>query len=365
MLGAIYRLSFGLVPNLWLYNFAIKLPVILANVGLAFLVRGLIVRFGGDRRRAEFAWLFLLFNPFVLLTTVTWGDFDTIVALICVGSLCLLVKGKTLESALMLAVGVAFKPIALPLIGLPLLFPSASRKRRLQYIAVFASAFGVCYFGAFLLMGWTLPWAPNQWSSQFQMAGGLTPFNVVEVFQSSQTLPSGLEFLGFLWLPALIAGYYFIYRSRPDSPNALFQTAVAVVLIFFLTRSWLSEPNLNLLLPLMLLAASPTEKLGFRNFHFAWIVPLIFMFLNYSFPQLFFLISPSTVQSLGALDLQIGNARLVARFLVVIPWQVLGWVIVGKTLRSKQPNKSVAVVNQEKGDCSTLYLKRSTVEEVI
>jgi hypothetical protein len=343
LLGAIYRLSFAVVPNLWLYNFAIKIPVIIGNIALAYLVRNLMVKFGGDKRRAEFAWLFLLFNPLTLLTTAAWGAFDTVVAFFCIGSLYLIVVGKTAESAVAMAFAVALKPIALPLFGLPLFFAKAPRKRNLQYMLVFAFVFFICFFGVFLAMGWTLPLGQDEWDSQFQMAGGLTPFNIMEIINGTQTLPLGLDFLGFLWLPALLIGYYAVYRSRPNSPEALFQTTVSVLLIFFLSRSWLSEPNINLLLPLMFLATLSNGKLSFRNFHFAWILPLVFLFLNYSFPQLFFLVSPSLVTSLGALDLQIRGARLVARFLVVILWQVLAWAIVAKAFQLKPVERDVRV----------------------
>jgi hypothetical protein len=343
LLGAIYRLSFAVVPNIWLYNFAIKIPVIIGNIALAYLVRNLVVKFGGDKKRARFAWLFLLFNPLTLLTTAAWNAFDTVVAFFCIGSLYLLEVGRTAESAIAMAFAVALKPIALPLIGLPLLFAKAPRKRNLEYMLVFAFVFFICFFGVFLAMGWTLPLGQDEWDSQFQMAGGLTPFNIMEIINDTQTLPSGLDFLGFLWLPALLIGYYAVYQSRPNSPEAHFQTAVSVLLIFFLSRSWLSEPNINLLLPLMFLATLSTRKLGFRDFHFAWIIPLVFLFLNYSFPQLFFLVSPSAVTSLGALDTQIGGARLAARFLIVIPWQVLAWKIVFKNLKAKPTQNAVKV----------------------
>ncbi len=162
----------------------------------------------------------------------------------------------------------------------------------------------------------------------------MTPFNLLEIYNGSTTLPSSVSFLGYLWIPALLIGYMVVYRSRPNSTVDLFEKAVGLTLIFFLTRSWLSEPNINLILPLMLLTIS-TEKLNFRNFHFAWVIPFAFMFLNTSVPQLFFLVQPSVIPALSQLDLQIRNVRLLSKFLITIPWQILAWNVVIKQLRRK------------------------------
>jgi hypothetical protein len=39
LLGVIYRLTYNLIPNIFLYNFAIKIPVIAANIALAYATK--------------------------------------------------------------------------------------------------------------------------------------------------------------------------------------------------------------------------------------------------------------------------------------------------------------------------------------
>jgi hypothetical protein len=334
LLGLDYRVSFNLIPNLFLYNFAIKVPIIAANVILSYLVRDLIIKLRADKKMAQFAWLFILFNPFVLLTTTAWGEFDTLVALLCIFSLFLLSKERTEGAAVSLGLAVVLKPIVIPLVGLPLLYSSSnSYTKNIKYFLIFSLTVLAFYFLPFLFLGWPLPWAPNQWTAIPRMAGGMTLFNLVEIFQNTQSFSSSFEFMGYLWIPALLVGYYVVSRNRPTSMNVLVQKAIGLMLIFFLTRSWLSEPNVNLVLPLMLLGVSSKEKLSFRNFHFAWIIPLVFLFLNTSFPQLFFLVDPSMPTALVQLDQQIRNVRLWARFAVVIPWQILCWNVVLQKLR--------------------------------
>ena len=325
LLGLLFRLSFAIVPNVFLYNFAIKIPVIIGNFALAYLVKSIIIKYYADEKKARRAWLFILFNPFILLTTVAWGEFDTVVAVLCLASLYFLSIGKTKESALALALGVVIKPISLPLIGLPFLLPTpALQKKKTQYLLVFVAVIFLLYLVPFFANGWAIPFGGGKADAQFEKFGGLSLFNVNELFRTSVDIPLNLQFFGFLWVPAVLVGYYLVYRSKPVCFDDMIQKVVAVMLIFFLTRSWVSEPNINLIIPLMLLIAV-FDKPTFRNFHFVWIIPLIFMGLNYSFPQLFFLVDPNILRTLASIDNQIGGLRLAARFLIVIPWQVLGW----------------------------------------
>src|SRR5208283_1207066 len=83
-LGLIYRLTYSITPNIFLYNFAIKIPVIASNIGLAYITKKILQQQGASERKIKFAWLFLLFNPFVLLTSTAWGQFDTLISLLCV-----------------------------------------------------------------------------------------------------------------------------------------------------------------------------------------------------------------------------------------------------------------------------------------
>ena len=130
LLGSIYRLTYNLTPNIFLYNFAIKIPVIVSNIALAYATKTIMQRLNMPPKRIQFAWLFLLFNPFTLLTTAAWGEFDTLIALLCVVSFYFLSKGKIIKSSLLLSLSIVLKPISLPLIGLPLLFSTPNNRRK-------------------------------------------------------------------------------------------------------------------------------------------------------------------------------------------------------------------------------------------
>jgi len=333
-LGLAFHISYQIVPNLFLYNFAIKIPIIASNICLAFLIRK-ILRLNATEKKAQFAFLFLLFNPFTLLTTSAWGQFDTIVALLCVASLFLLNFGKKELSAVTLALAFCIKPIVLPLLGLPLFHKPKKLLINLKYLLILIATVFTFYVLPFLFLSWQPLLAPNELTAHFTNAGGLSLFGIVEILNDTLFLPSSLEFLGFLWVPALLIGYYRICRNPPAaSQTELAQKAICLVLIFFLTRSWLSEPNINLILPLMLIATE-TEKVGFRNFHFAWCIPFLFMFLNYSIPQLFFIPYPTVISNLVELDFQIRTMRLIGKFSVVILWQFFAWIFLFRMFYQK------------------------------
>jgi Gpi18-like mannosyltransferase len=336
ILGLAFQLSFKVVPNLILYNFAIKVPIIAANICLAYLVRHIIVNSKSTDKTARFAFLFLLFNPFTLLTTSAWGQYDTIVTLLCIASLYLLSKGKTGMSVLILALSFSIKPITLPLLALPLFLQKQRKwKTPLQYLLLLGGAIFLFFVFPFLITGWQPLLASDDWNAHFRTAGGLTMFGVMEIINDTQFLPQSLEILGFLWMPALLISYYSISRSSYASQDQLFRKATLLIMVFFLTRSWLSEPNINLLLPLMLITLG-TEKKTFFNFHFIWSIPIIFMFLNYSIPQLFFIPYPAITSDLAALDLQIRTTRLIGRLLVAGIWQVFAGMLLYRNFVAKK-----------------------------
>ena len=336
LLGVIYRLTYNITPNLFLYNFATKIPVIAANIGLAYVTRGVMRRFGVVERKARAAWLFLLFNPFILLTTAAWGEFDTLIALLCVASIYFLSKCMVGKSSLLLSLSLVLKPIAVPLVGLPFLcYPTQKLKKILIYLSIALLVLVALWFLPFYILRWMVPSSNFQFTAYFKMAGGMTLFNILELLLNQTTFPSALQFLGYLWIPALLIAYYFVYRHPPKSLPELTQAAVGLMLVFFLTRSWLSEPNMDVILPLAIIALS-TQKLDFRNFAFLWVIPLVFMFANTSFPQLFFLVSPKVISSLAQLDQHIRTWRLIARFLIAVGFQIFGWRLTIKMFGRKR-----------------------------
>lgn len=333
LLGLIYRLTYATTQNLFIYNFATKIPIIASNIALSYLTKSLMVKQGMPPRLVQFAWLFLLFNPYTLLTTAAWGEFDTTVALLSVAGVYLLSIGKTAQSALVLAVGFVLKPISLPLLGLPLLYYAKSNIRKSAVaLLVTVLVVGCLWFLPFYLAGWDAPASPDQVASYFQMAGGMTPFNVIDVFGHTAAMPSEVWFLGYLWIPALLLGYVWAIRRSPKTFIQLSMAALVLLLIFFITRSWLSEQNINMLFPFMLILVG-AGMLRQRSVHLVWVVGLVFLIVNLSLLQLLFLVYPDVIALKLAFDATFGTARLTARFVVALVWLLVASGILYTLLR--------------------------------
>jgi len=191
-LGGVYRLTYNLTSNIFLYNFAAKIPVIASNIALAYATKNIMQRLNMPPKKIQFAWLFLLFNPFTFQTTAAWGEIDGIIALLSVVSIYFLSKGMILKSSILLSLSIVFKPISLPLIGLPLLFstPKNRRKNAIYILILLVFVVGL-WLLPFNLFGWMEPSSPSNLTSYFRTAGGITLFNVVELFQKTATYLRG------------------------------------------------------------------------------------------------------------------------------------------------------------------------------
>lgn len=329
LMGLIFRASYGLTGSLFVYNFALKLPIILANIILAYLVRHIIVQSCLDRKKSRKAWLFLLFNPFVLLTTSAWGQFDSLVAVFVVAALYSLQSRRINLTAFLLGISLSIKPLALPLAALPLFTVQKKlSKESFQYLLIFLFVVLLLCVAPFYVLGWSFQPIVSGWNAHFEVAGGISFLSFVELLQDSSTIPESLGFLGFLWVPALILSYFALGSTHEDTFQDILQRALSLMLIFYLTRAWVSEPNVNVLLPIMLVLAATDVASSRKLLHLTWIVPLVFIFLNTSFQQLFFLIYPQIPTLLADFDKTYRSLRLIGRSLVAVAWQILGCMIV-------------------------------------
>ena len=327
LLGLIYLGTYKLVPSFLLYNLAIKVPVIAANIGLAYLVAHVLRKAGALESTARKAWIFLLFNPFLLITSSAWGQFDSVVALLSLLSLYLLSQEKSAGPAILLALAVSLKPIALPLIPVVLVYLTGrSIKGTLQYFAVFSASMFLFCLVPFLLFGWDPTVIFQHWDAHFTVGGGLAFLTFLEILKQSYQLPGNWWLLGWLWVPALAIAT-FMLKPGIGGLRDLLKKSLALILVFYLCRGWLSEPNVILVLPLVLILTCLDEIKPFF-LTAIWCLPLIFAFFNTSLAQLLFPSLPGTMEALLKLAGEYNPARFAMRSAAVVAWLACGWWIV-------------------------------------
>ncbi len=325
IVGVIYFASFTLTHNLLVYNLAIKLPIIAANLCLAYLVRNVLQ--GYSPKAAHNAWLFLLFNPFLLYFTTAWGQFDSLVALLTLLALVLVTQERSLVSAVILGLAIALKPTPVPVVLAVVAYLWGSQWRRLAgYLATLIASLVVFCIVPFLVFHWSASPILNGWNAQFSVSGGMALTTFYELWQNTYILPGYWWLLGFIWLPAVFIAALFLPRGE-HGLIGLIKNSLALILVFYLTRTWLSEQNLTLILPLVLILVS-VGKLPKLSLTMVWALPLIFTIFNTSPAQLLFPVAPDLMVKLLQWADMFRIIRLVARSLLVIPWQLAGWWIV-------------------------------------
>jgi hypothetical protein len=282
---------------------------------------------GSPARTSRRAWIFMLFNPLMLCTSSAWGQFDSVVALLSLLSLYLLSEGSSTGSAILLALAVSCKPIALPI--LPVVFvylAGRSLKRTLVYFAIFSASILLFCIAPFFLFGWDPAVILQNWNYHFTVGGGLSFMTFLEILKQSYQLPGNWWLLGWLWVPALAIAT-FMLKPGIGGLRDLLKKSLALILVFYLCRGWLSEPNVILVLPLVLILTCLDEIKPFF-LTAIWCLPLIFAFFNTSLAQLLFPSLPGTMEALLKLAGEYNPARFAMRSAAVVAWLACGWWIV-------------------------------------
>jgi hypothetical protein len=337
VLGIIYSISYALFHNLLIYNLATKLPIVIANLGLAYLVRSALNHQSTNPEVSRKAWIFLLFNPFLLYFSVAWGQVDSLVALLTLASLILLNKQKVVISSFLLALAISIKPTPIPIVLVALVYLWGTPWQRLvRYLVTFTVSIFILCILPFIIMNWDASPILLHWNAHFSVGGGMSWMTFYELMSDSYLLPGLWWLLGVAWLPAVLVGVFWIKSGKRDFVGLLKQS-LALILIFFLTRTWTSEQNMILILPIVLILTSLGElpKICLTA---TWVLPLIFTIFNTSPPQLLFPILPGLMEQLIQMMDVYRSGRLIVRTIIVIPWQIFGWWMVILCLRKPKPS---------------------------
>lgn len=330
LLSLCYLLSYGLTQNLILYNFAVKIPIVVGNILLALLVGRVALSETSDAILSESATCFMLFNPYVIYTTAIWGQFDTVSALLMLIAVFGFARGKWRLSAVGLGSAIALKVI--PIVLLPVLIfhigKRGGRRRAFEYSLYALGVVGLAF--APFLAGWSFKPILDSWNVHFLRVGAFSPLSVLLLFGVSASV-NGWEILGYLWLPSLVIVYYVLSKRPMTNLSGLILGSLAIMLAFSLTRSWVSEQNINFVLPFVLLA-SITQSWSRRWLTATWALPLIFAFLHTCPLQMLFLVAPESVlNAISVAQLQ-SDVVVVTRILITMIWLAIGLALLKKTI---------------------------------
>ncbi len=343
-LGLMYFLIFEPTGNIFVYNLSIKLPSILSNITLAFIIERIAIQEGMKKEKSDKIFYFLLFNPFMIYISAIWGQFDSLVIMTSILAIIFLFNGKVKTSSVIMAFSASLKII--PLILLPALLLFIKRnydlRRTLEFISTFSILFLSFVYSPFIIFNWDLRIILNDLDFHFIRAGCFTLFNILDLMYNTEILPHNMQFFGYLWILGLTLGYYELRKTRLRSRLDLFRWALSLIFILMLTRTWVSEQNIALLIPLSVLYSIRNIR-DWIMVDLLWILAFIFTFFNTSPFQMFFLISPKPLKFIEALDQVYRIPRLFLKFITVIPWQIIGWLYVMQTFNKNIRKRTFAL----------------------
>jgi len=288
--------------NNFIFNLLYKLPIIASNITASRL----LYKLGSD------GWRDFLLNPYILFISAVWGKPDVIAALL--GLYALTRAERIVFSALLTALSLNIKPLALPLIPAITAYniTTAGVRTGAAFLAL-AIIFSIIIFLApFQVLGWRIETPLSGLGNWFRIAGGLSPANILEsIYEAGYyTLPDQLLWLGYL-SPAslLIFSVLVITRYRPRDKDSLAKTAFLGVFFFLLTRTWVSEQNLAMIFALYSLSSLTQIPKPL------WTVSLVFAAINLTPLHVLYPIWPTIIidyyNSLGWID----PTRLLTKFI--------------------------------------------------
>jgi hypothetical protein len=319
------------IVDTYLYPVLLKVPAILSDLGIAYLIYKFLNKFN-YKKFAEYGALFFLFNPVIWYNSSVWGQTDAIISFFALLSLWFIFDKKPTLSALALAASLYIKLsliIFIPIYAI-LFF---RQKFTIKQIAV-SAALPLIVF-SLITLPFSYPENPLTWLFDIYREKVLTnqlqvitanAFNFWAALTGIVEQPHSLRFLGatyqvwggLLFAIAYIPLLYKLYR-KPSFENTIWVLCLTAFSSFMLLTN-MHERYLYPMFPFitMLAVISPSimpiylsiSAVNFLNLYHLWFVP------RFSFSEIIF----STAGSLFPRALSIFSAALYL-YIMGIFWQ--------------------------------------------
>jgi hypothetical protein len=244
--------------NLEIWRFIIKLPMIIAQPILAYVI-GKFAASRFDIKKARELFLITLVWSFIFYIGALWGQINVLSALLTFLAFYAVINRKTTIGALLLGIAITMK--IYPLITLPAFFVYILRKKSRSEASKFSLytiavpiLFTVIVFAA---LRWSIVpflqtifyWAPN--TNPTQLQGGcmnIWSFSYLFNIDISKIGP-----LRLVWIPFLAATSIYWLKKRDFDDSDLNLSIISLYLLFMITYVWITEQTFIDPLPFILL----------------------------------------------------------------------------------------------------------------
>ena len=240
------------------FNVAIKLPFILADVASTYLLYNFVLELRHSESLAKASALLFFLNPYLIWISSAWGMFDSLPAFFSLASLVLLHRRRLTSSAISLSVATAYKLYPL-LFMVPVLLFLRRQNYQLRQLVIYVLAYLVTLFALFLprltsyfgAMVETLHGLVTSAPAVGRSGFGLTYWSILLVIPSSNTV---VVWISNSVLALTLAALTVVALKRPGaSILKLNRILLAYVLAIFLSFRFVPEQFLVWALPLLVL----------------------------------------------------------------------------------------------------------------
>jgi hypothetical protein len=252
----------------YILTIMVKLPIIIADIFCALLVKEIASEFGG-RRNGMFAATVWLLNPYVLLTGEMNGSIELIPVAVMLAGVMLLVKGRGAVGSVALGIGVALKlfPIFLTP-ALVIYYYRLKRTKELLEIVV-ASLVGFSIY-VFWISAWGLQFAS---SLLFYTPFTTTVSQLILTPYASKIGLATISTLVFLF----VLGMYWAVKE-----NNTFDVVCGLLLAYMAFVDWWPQ-YLLWLIPLLTVDAVISKGWGKRYLFFLLTSAFFFNLISFRF----------------------------------------------------------------------------------
>ena len=275
-------------PALPLLDLLLKLPSILAFVGIGYLLLRLAKKEG---REKEVFFLWML-NPYVVHIVAVWGSFDALAAFFAFNSLYLLRRKRNSISAASLSLGFCTKlyPLLFLIPNMIFILKQKGLKASLRYLGVFFLTTSVV-FGSFVLL----------FPSGFEFLSSLLIGRASPDMYGTTSI-SGITWLGFLnviqwsgnfpvfpliFIPMYLILIYFFW-TRVSNIDNLSMICVSIPFLFYVSYTVINPQYFLWALPFLLYLVL-RRAISKKSYAIISAIPLIWIYIHYN---AFYFISP-------------------------------------------------------------------------
>jgi hypothetical protein len=308
-----------------IWRFVIKLPLIIANLALAYAV-GRFASNQFNQKTGTTVFFVVLTWSFFIFIGAAWGQINTLSALVTFLAFSAMINQQTTKSGILLGIAVTLK--ISPLVVFPAFFAYVLKKRDRREAGKFTlwvfalpvlfttTVFTVFQWNIVYFLKTIFYWTPVFESNAPQIQGGL--MNIWSFASLLKADVSSLWYLRLVWVPILLVGFlYWLRRPRLEKWD-LNLSIITLYLLFMISYAWVPEQSFVDPLPFLFLQVIAYTHKKSQLYFLAAIQVLVYAFsaVNYGgyvFQPLLERFSPSALAQLQILIPTPGSVPLEIR----------------------------------------------------